>query len=86
MRTLVLASMSTLLAAFPANAQSTFVSPAGLAGQEGVEASSLPLLHDTPRRFLQIHSDLTIAAGALKKLSFRRDAGSPRGTGTRAPQ
>lgn len=64
-------------------AQSPIVSPAGTASSDGLDVSPLPLLHDTPRRFLQIHSDLGTTAGGIKKLTFRRDVTSPRGSGSR---
>ena len=72
-----------LFVAGVAIAQSPIVSPSGLASTEGLDDSRLPLLHDTPRRFLQIHSDLGTTAGSIKKIAFRRDAAASRGAGTR---
>ena len=62
----------------------SFVSPVGLANVEGSSNSPYPFMDTTPRRRMQIHSDLKGSAVTIGKLALRKDGSVATGTGTRS--
>lgn len=76
--------LSTVLAGTTALAGQTGpISPTLRTASEGNAASNIPFGSVSPRRYLQIHSDLPQSAIAIQGLSWRQTAGTGTATGTR---
>jgi hypothetical protein len=71
------------LLATTAAAQGTIVSPVGASTVEGSSANLFPWTTNTPRRYMQLHSDLGATPLAITMLSFRVSAGTTLNAGTR---
>jgi hypothetical protein len=76
-------AVAVLFVATTSLAQTTLVSPAGLATVEGDANNVFPFGQTTPRRYMQIHADLGTTPLVITKLNFRINASTTNFTGTR---